>query len=130
MQSLKNSAIIIVDNLERDGSKIANEIAPEHLEIMTQNPKDILKNIKNAGAVFLGKYSPEAIGDYIAGPSHTLPTGGTAKFASGLSVFDFLKRMSVINCSYDGFDALKKDAAILAKSEGFDAHKLSIDIRK
>ena len=129
-QSLKKSALILVKNLEQDGAKIANQIAPEHLEIMTKKPEKILNQIKNAGAVFLGKYSPEAIGDYIAGPSHTLPTIGTARFSSGLSVFDFLKRMSVINCSKNGFENLQDQAALLAQIEGFEAHKLSITIRK
>ena len=122
--------LILVKNLEQDGAQIANQIAPEHLEIMTQKPEKILSKIKNAGAVFLGKYSPEAIGDYIAGPSHTLPTTGTARFSSGLSVFDFLKRMSVINCSKKGFKQLQNQAVLLAESEGFSAHKLSITIRK
>jgi histidinol dehydrogenase len=129
-ESIKKSALIVVDDLEKEGSEIANKIAPEHLEIITNNPEKILNKIKNAGAVFLGKYSPEAIGDYIAGPSHTLPTEGTARFSSGLSVFDFLKRMSVISCSKQGFKYLQEDAATLAASEGFDAHKLSITIRK
>lgn len=129
-ESLKKSALIVVKNLEQQGTEIANQIAPEHLEIMVEKPDKIFKKIKNAGAIFLGKYSPEAIGDYIAGPSHTLPTTGTARFASGLSVFDFLKRMSVINCSQKGFIKLQNDAALLAASEGFEAHKLSIDIRK
>ena len=129
-QSIKKSALILVKNLEQDGAQIANQIAPEHLEIMTQKPEKILSKIKNAGAVFLGKYSPEAIGDYIAGPSHTLPTTGTARFSSGLSVFDFLKRMSVINCSKKGFEQLQNQAVLLAESEGFSAHKLSITIRK
>ncbi len=129
-ESLKKSALIVVKNLEKDSAEIANQIAPEHLEIMVDNPDKIFKKIRNAGAIFLGKYSPEAIGDYIAGPSHTLPTTGTAKFASGLSVFDFLKRMSVIDCSEKGFKKLQNEAAILAASEGFDAHKLSITIRQ
>jgi len=129
-QSLKKSALIVVKNLEQDGTEIANQIAPEHLEIMVDNPNKIFKKIKNAGAIFLGKYSPEAIGDYIAGPSHTLPTTGTARFSSGLSVFDFLKRMSVISCSKQGFVKLQNEAALLAENEGFDAHKLSIEIRK
>jgi histidinol dehydrogenase len=129
-ESLKKSALIIVKNLNEDGARITNHIAPEHLEIIVKNPKDILKLIRNAGAIFLGKYSPEAIGDYIAGPSHTLPTSGTAKFSSGLSVFDFLKRISIINCSKKGFIKLQNEAALLAKSEGFQAHQLSILIRK
>ncbi|MFT5702994.1 MAG: histidinol dehydrogenase [Rickettsiales bacterium] len=129
-ESIKKSALILVKDLERDASEIANRIAPEHLEIMTSSPHKILEKIKNAGAVFLGKYSPEAIGDYIAGPSHTLPTTGTARFSSGLSVFDFLKRMSVINCSSKGFLTLQNDAALIAKTEGFSAHQLSLTIRK
>jgi histidinol dehydrogenase len=129
-ESLKKSALIIVKNLLEDAPEIANQIAPEHLEIMIEKPDKILKKIKNAGAIFIGKYSPEAIGDYIAGPSHTLPTLGSARFSSGLSVFDFLKRISIINCSQKGFKKLKEPAEILAKAEGFLAHKLSIAIRK
>ena len=129
-KSLQKSALIVVKNLEKDAVEIANRIAPEHLEIVTQNPDKIFNKIKNSGAVFLGKYSPEAIGDYIAGPSHTLPTTGTARFSSGLSVFDFLKRMSVISCSKKGFEQLQNQAALLAQNEGFDAHKLSLTIRK
>lgn len=129
-ESIKKSAIIIVKNLKEDGSEIANKIAPEHLEIATAKPQQILEKINNAGAVFLGKYSPEALGDYIAGPSHTLPTSGSARFSSGLSVFDFLKRMSIIEASEKGFKKLQNDAALLAEIEGLDAHKLSITIRK
>lgn len=129
-ESLKKSAIIVVKNLANDAPEIANQIAPEHLEIMVAKPNQILNKIKNAGAIFIGKYSPEAIGDYIAGPSHTLPTLSNAKFSSGLSVFDFLKRISVINCSQKGFKKLQQSAEILAEVEGFEAHKLSVAIRK
>ncbi len=130
-QSLKNNGIIIiVKNLLQDAPEIANSFAPEHLEIVTKNPKKIAAKITNAGAIFLGEYSPEAIGDYVAGPSHTLPTMGTARFSSGLSVFDFLKRISVISCSKQGFKKLQKSAALIAENEGFEAHKLSITIRK
>ncbi len=129
-QSIKKSAIIVIENLIAEAAKIANQFAPEHLEIITQNQDEIFKQIKNAGAVFLGKYSPEAIGDYLAGPSHTLPTSKTAKFSSGLSIFDFLKRMSVINCCKTGFLNLQKPAALMAESEGLLAHQLSILIRK
>jgi histidinol dehydrogenase len=126
----ENGLIIIVENLAKDGSEIANLFAPEHLEIATSKPELIAKKITNAGAIFMGKYSPEAIGDYIAGPSHTLPTMGTARFSSGLSVFDFLKRISIISCSKKGFDKLKDQTALLADNEGLTAHKLSITIRK
>ena len=128
--SLKNSHIIIVKNLVEDGAQIANKIAPEHLEIMTDNPQIIVDKITNAGAVFLGRYTPEAIGDYIAGPSHTLPTMSSAKFSSGLSVFDFLKRISIISCNQESFLKLHDATSILAKIEGFDAHKLSVNIRR
>lgn len=129
LQSIKNSAIILTQNME-EAIKISNKIAPEHLEIITQDSKELSQKITNAGAIFLGKYSPEAIGDYIAGPSHCLPTSANARFSSGLSVFDFLKRISIINCSENGFAKIADDASLLAKIEGFDAHKLSLNIRK
>lgn len=128
-QSIKNSAIFVVKNLD-SAAEIVNKIAPEHLEIATKNPQKFLPKIKNAGAIFLGNYTPEAIGDYIAGPSHTLPTEGTAKFSSGLSVFDFLKRISLISCDQKSFTKLAGATSILAACEGLDAHKLSVDIRK
>lgn len=127
-KSLKNSAIFVIKNL-KDAVNIANFIAPEHLEISVKNAEKFLPKINNAGAVFLGNYTPEAIGDYIAGPSHTLPTSATAKFSSGLSVFDFLKRISLISCDKKSFSTLAKETSILAACEGLDAHKLSIDIR-
>tara|TARA_B110000259_G_C14032427_1_gene407341 strand:+ start:2524 stop:3813 length:1290 start_codon:yes stop_codon:yes gene_type:complete len=128
-QSILNSAIILVENLN-EAVEISNKIAPEHLEIITQNSKELSKKVINAGAIFLGKYSPEAIGDYIAGPSHCLPTLGNARFSSGLSVFDFLKRISIIDCSKEGFSDISSEASLLAEIEGFEAHKLSLDIRR
>ena len=113
-----------------DVSKIANIIAPEHLEIATENPQNILPHIKNAGAIFLGNYTPEAIGDYMAGPSHTLPTFGSARFSSGLSVYDFLKRMSIIDCSQQAFEKLAFATKTFAEAENLQAHKLSIAIRQ
>ena len=127
-ESIKNSAIFVIKNLN-DASKIANFIAPEHLEISTKSPDKFLKKIQNAGAIFLGNYAPESLGDYIAGPSHTLPTNSSAKFSSGLSVYDFLKRISVICADEKSFKKLAKQTSLLAKCEGLDAHKLSIDIR-
>lgn len=127
-QSLKNSAILVVEKLD-EATEIINQIAPEHLEIVTKNPQKILPKIKNAGAIFLGNYTPEAIGDYIAGPSHTLPTEGTAKFTSGLSVFDFLKRISLISCNKNSFTKLAQATSILASCEGLEAHNRSIKIR-
>ena len=129
-KSLENSYAIIVDDLEKEAAEISNQIAPEHLEIMVDEPEIIAKKITNAGAIFLGRYTPEAIGDYIAGPSHTLPTMSSAKFSSGLSVFDFLKRISIISCDQKSFKVLQKQTSILAQTEGFDAHKLSVDIRE
>ena len=128
-KSLKNSAIFVVKNLS-DAAHIANFIAPEHLEIATQNAEKFLPKIHNAGAIFLGSYTPEAIGDYMAGPSHTLPTSASAKFSSGLSVFDFLKRISLISCDRNSFEELAAATSILAECEGLTAHKLSVDIRR
>ena len=127
-KSIENSAIFVIKNL-KDAPHIANFIAPEHLQIATKNAEKMLPKIKNAGAIFLGNYTPESIGDYTAGPSHTLPTSGSAKFSSGLSVFDFLKRISVISCDQKSFNKLAKETALLAKCEGLEAHKLSVDIR-
>ena len=124
-----NSAFFIVKNLEKDSVFLANFIAPEHLEIATNNARTYLPKITNAGAIFLGNYAPESLGDYIAGPSHTLPTSGSAKFSSGLSVYDFMKRISVISASKESFKKLAKQTAILAECEGLDAHKLSVEIR-
>lgn len=128
-KSLENSAIFVIKNLD-EACHLVNFIAPEHLEMAIKNPKKILSKITNAGAIFLGNYTPEAIGDYIAGPSHTLPTSATAKFSSGLSVFDFLKRISIISCNKKAFDNLAKATMVLAESEGLTAHKLSVEIRK
>ena len=108
---------------------MANAIAPEHLELMTKNAEALAKKITNAGALFIGNYTPEAIGDYIAGPSHVLPTSGTARFSSGLSVYDFLKRTSLIQCSAKSYAAIAPAASRLAQEEGLTAHQLSVDIR-
>lgn len=128
-QSLKSSAVFVVKDLAQS-FHLSNFIAPEHLEISCKNANAFVAKISNAGAIFLGKYSPESIGDYIAGPSHTLPTEGTARFASGLSVYDFLKRISLISCDKNSFAKLAESASTLAQCEGLMAHKLSIDIRK
>jgi histidinol dehydrogenase len=128
-KSSKNSAVFVVSNLH-EATELANIIAPEHLEIATTDPEKILPCITNAGAIFLGHYTPEAIGDYIAGPSHTLPTFGSAKFASGLSVYDFLKRMSIIACNQESFEKLAHATEVFATAEKLQAHKLSISVRK
>lgn len=122
-------AIITVARLA-DAVPLINLIAPEHLELMVAAPEPLLAQITHAGAIFLGSHTPEAIGDYIAGPSHVLPTSQTARFASGLSVFDFLKRTSLVGCTQAGFAALAPDAIALAESEGLDAHALSMRLRQ
>lgn len=124
-----NSAIIIVKNIS-DAAEIANLIAPEHLEICTEKPEILAKKITNAGAIFLGYYTPESVGDYIAGPSHVLPTSGSAKFSSGLSVFDFLKRTSISNFSKSAFDKIAAETEILAIQEGLTAHALAVKLRR
>ena len=128
-KSIDDYGIIVVVEDLNEAVKIANEIAPEHLELSVENPDDILGLIKNAGAVFLGHYTPEAVGDYIAGPSHTLPTGGTARFFSPLSVEDFLKRMSVISYTKDELIASAGDIERIAEMEGLEAHAKSVRIR-
>ncbi|MFH0732677.1 MAG: histidinol dehydrogenase [Candidatus Omnitrophota bacterium] len=120
--------IIKVKNLS-EAVDIANSIAPEHLQLMIQNPNKILKNIKNAGAVFLGPYSPTAVGDYIAGPSHVLPTGGTARFSSGLGIFDFLKGLHVISYTKKALENVVTDIERIATLEGLTKHIESIKER-
>ncbi len=109
--------------------ELSNQIAPEHLELAVEKPDELLPLIRHAGAVFLGRYTPEAVGDYIAGPSHVLPTSRTARFSSGLSVFDFLKRSSIIGCCANSLAELSEPAQILAKTEGLEAHLLSLAVR-
>ena len=106
-----------------------NLIAPEHLEIFTKDPGKILKNVSNAGSIFVGQYSPEAMGDYLAGPNHVLPTSGSARFSSGLSVYDFLKRHSVIKMTKSGIERLGTSVINLAKYENLEGHANSIKIR-
>lgn len=120
--------IIIVNDLE-EGVAISNDIAPEHLEICTKNPFDVLPMIQNAGAIFLGDYSPEPLGDYMAGPNHVLPTNGTAKFFSPLSVDDFVKKSSIISFNEKGLKDLKDDIITFAEAEDLTAHANSIRVR-
>ena len=121
-------AIIVAKDLD-EAVFLMNQIAPEHLELMVENPFDILPKIKHAGAIFMGRYTPEPIGDYIAGPNHTLPTGSTAKFYSPLSVENFLKKSSIISMSKEGIEELGRECAILADIEGLEAHKRSVLLR-
>src|SRR5690606_28287019 len=104
---------------------LIDAIAPEHLELAVDQPEALMARIRHAGAIFLGRYTPEVIGDYLAGPNHVLPTGRSARFASGLSVLDFMKRTSVIECSAESLRALAGPAITLARAEGLDAHALS-----
>lgn len=120
--------IILAKNLN-EAAEIVNRIAPEHLEIMVRNPRKILKKIKNAGAIFLGPYSPVALGDYAAGPSHVLPTAGTARFSSGLSINDFMKRSHVISYTKKALEKLRGPIEKIAELERLDKHIQSIKIR-
>ena len=106
-----------------------NRIGPEHLHLATKNADKLVDKIDNAGAIFVGHYSPVALGDYVAGPSHVLPTGGTARFASGLSANDFMRRSSVLSFTHKGLEALADDVRVLAEKEGLTAHSASVDIR-
>ena len=107
----------------------ANEIASEHLEIVTKNPFEIMTKIENAGAIFLGEYSSEPLGDYFAGPNHVLPTNGTAKFFSALSVDDFIKKSSIISYSKEELEPIYQDIVDFANAEGLTAHANSISVR-
>jgi histidinol dehydrogenase len=124
----KRGALIKVRNLN-EACDIANRIAPEHLELSVADPKKWLKKIRHAGAIFLGPYSSEALGDYCAGPNHVLPTSRTARFSSPLGVYDFQKRSSIIGVSRKGAQKLGKIAATLARGEGFEAHARSAELR-
>ena len=129
LSSWKNfGAIIIVDDVNQSVALI-DRISPEHLQLALESPESISKEVSNAGAIFLGRFTPEAMGDYLAGPSHVLPTDGTARFSSGLGVTDFMKRSSIIGCDRDSLSKLGPHAAILAEAEGLQAHALSITSR-
>ena len=128
-ESWNNYGVVIISKSIQSSISLANEIAPEHLELAIDNSTKYLDKIKNAGAVFLGKYTPEAIGDYVAGPNHVLPTDRTAKFSSGLNVLDFFKRTSIVSCNSENLKKIGKDAIILANKEGLQAHALSIECR-
>jgi histidinol dehydrogenase len=121
-------AILLIKNME-EAVRLANEIAPEHLEVMTSNPFALLPLIRNAGAIFLGPWTPEPLGDYAAGPNHTLPTGGTARFFSPLGVYDFMKRSSLLSFSKGGFRKLAETVIALSEIEGLNAHGNTIRVR-
>ncbi len=121
-------AIILVEDMN-EAIKLVNLIAPEHLQLIFKNAKSLVNKVKNAGAIFIGPFTPEAVGDYIAGPNHVLPTNGTAKFSSGLGVLDFYKRTTIVNFNKKNFNELGKHVVTLAKAEGLDAHAMSVSSR-
>ena len=123
-----NGAVIVVAALA-DAPALVDRLAPEHLELAVAEPDALAARVRHAGAIFLGRHTPEAIGDYVAGPSHVLPTGGSARFASGLSVLDFLKRTSIIACDATSLAAIGPAAEALAEAEGLGAHALSVRLR-
>ena len=128
-KSLDNYGYILVaDNME-DAIDAVNEIASEHMEIVTKDPFHVMTKIRNAGAIFIGEYSSEPLGDYFAGPNHVLPTNGTAKFFSPLNLDDFVKKSSIIYYSREALKAIHKDIEAFAKAEGLTAHANSIQVR-
>ncbi|MUK89794.1 histidinol dehydrogenase [Ornithinibacillus sp. L9] len=128
--AIRNNGYIIVAETLIEAFEVANEIAPEHLQLMIKNPNEQLRYVQHAGAIFLGNYSPEPLGDYFAGPNHTLPTSGTAKFSSPLGVYDFMKKSSIINYSQKALLQAADQVIKLANTEGLSAHANSIQIRK
>jgi histidinol dehydrogenase len=128
-RALENYGAIIITRTLEEAVHIANDVAPEHLELAVEHPWDLLPQIKNAGAVFLGHYSPEALGDYMAGPNHVLPTGGTARFFSPLSVEDFLKKTSIISFTREALRTVAPDIIRIAQAESLDAHARSVEQR-
>ncbi len=127
--SLENRGIFILVNNLDEAAKVSNLIAPEHLELAVDQPKLLLDKIKHAGAIFIGRNTCEAVGDYCAGPNHVLPTSGTARFSSPLGVYDFQKKSSLIELSENSASRLGKVASILARGEGLFAHGLSAEYR-
>lgn len=128
-KSLEKYGVILITQNIKEAIDLANEIAPEHLEVLLNNPLDFLEDIKNAGSIFLGQYSPEPLGDYIAGPNHVLPTSGTARFFSPLSVDDFIKKSSYIYYTKEALSEVKDKVIVLSEVEGLTAHGNSIKVR-
>jgi histidinol dehydrogenase len=120
---------LILTRTAEEGAELSDLLAPEHLHISTANPKEMLAKVQNAGSIFLGHYTPVAVGDYVAGPSHVLPTGGTARFANGLCANDFLKRSSIISYDRNALAAHSEDICRLAGIEGLTAHGASVTVR-
>lgn len=122
-------AVILVSSIDKEAPPLADRIAAEHLEIATRDPDALASKIRNAGALFLGAYTPEVIGDYVAGPNHVLPTARSARFSSGLGVLDFMKRTSILKLDEASLDKLASQAMTLARAEGLEAHRRSVEIR-
>ena len=129
-ESLQNFGLLINSKNIEEAIKISNDLAPEHLQMSVENSEDYLDKIENAGAIFLGEYTPEVFGDYCAGSNHVLPTVGTAKFSSPLGVYDFQKRSNIIKCSRESSKILAKHATVIANAEGLFSHKDSATLRK
>ncbi len=125
----KNGLIVVMDDILLS-HKIINKIGPEHLHLQSNEKENILKNINNAGGIFLGNYSTEAFGDYVVGTNHILPTSGASKFSSGLGVTDFMKKSSIVEINKSSFDNLSKHVENISDVENLDAHKLSVTIRQ
>jgi histidinol dehydrogenase len=128
-RALENYGAIIITRTLEEAVHIANDVAPEHLELAVEHPWELVPQVKNAGAVFLGHYTPEALGDYMAGPNHVLPTGGTARFFSPLSVEDFLKKTSIISFTREALRTVAPDIIRIAQAESLDAHARSVEQR-
>ncbi|MBV8534305.1 MAG: histidinol dehydrogenase, partial [Alphaproteobacteria bacterium] len=124
----RHGAIIVVRTLG-EAAALIDRLAPEHLQLAVKAPEALAKKVRHAGAIFLGRHAPEALGDYLAGPNHVLPTSGTARFSSGLGVYDFLKRTSLIGCEPAGLARLGPATMALAEAEGLEAHRRSIAVR-
>ena len=124
----KNGKIIVVSDLDKAAS-VSNRFAPEHLQLCVRNPDELLNSIKNAGSVFIGSWTPESLGDYVIGTNHVLPTENSSRFASGLSVLDFMKRSFVSRVTSDSVRLIGESAAVLARAEGLGAHELSVNLR-
>ncbi len=127
--SIANRGALVLVNSRKEAIELINQVAPEHLELCLDEAKEMATLIRHAGAIFMGRYTPEAIGDYCAGPNHVLPTSGTARFSSPLGVYDFQKRTSLIMCSEQGVQPLARTADILAQQENLDAHARSARYR-
>jgi len=121
-------AVIVVESLD-EAPALVDRLAPEHVELAVADPESLARKISNAGAIFLGRYTPEAVGDYVGGPNHVLPTSRSARFSSGLGVLDFMKRTSWLKCDAESLRAIGPAAVTLARAEGLDAHARSIAIR-